>query len=114
MNQTPKNGDRVRVVVEGVVAQWDSKERTDQWVRDANGVNLGWLTFNGALPSGVVSVEVLPPPEPEWRPGDVAVCDHGETYFRADDGWLTKYGDTAVFGDCPRTLIVRDGKPVSP
>lgn len=104
----PKPGDRVRVVLEGEYQR--SGETTAYLTRGDGGT---WATFNDAT---VVSVEVLPPPEPEWQQRDVALSPLGITYERiSGDRWIAPGSEQTIpHSRMPRplTLIVRDGKPV--
>lgn len=109
---TPQVGARVRVVIEGVYQR--SGERT-AYLTKGDGVT--WATFNDDI---VAAVEVLPPPEPEWEPGDVVLDRSWVVHARCEDndGWLTP-GISRCSGSPPRRtilgpliLLVRGGKPV--
>lgn len=111
----PKNGDRVRVVLEGTV------RRTNR-----NGwLDVGYGAATSALYEPEVTIERLPDPEPEWQPGDVVLAADGKTYLRSnhdwdDEPWVCSEARIAspwrAEGELPRplTLLVRDGKQVQP
>lgn len=110
----PEVGDRVRLVVEGEVTQTYVAGATY-----GRAIELGGYEYYPDYDeAGIVSVEILPPPEPEWRPGDAVLDADGRALLRrtaggsypwADaNGWV-KDDDAAR----PLTLIARNGQPVA-
>ena len=69
-----KDGDRVRVVLEGSVGEVMASHFTVGEGRFSNII--------GKEAAHVVSVEVLPSPEPEWAVGDVVKDAHGRLFAR--------------------------------
>lgn len=100
-SDTPRKGDRVRVVLEGTVA--DSSYGGDP---AAFCVGAGGHHANLIVPSEpqVVSVEILPPPEPDWQPGDVVRTPLGVPYIRNSAGWITANGVQVRDVALPRPL----------
>lgn len=115
----PKPGDRVRVVIEGPVFEVNAGVTLSigniqaRWHVPAEGALIG---------GGSVSVEVLPPPEPEWQPGDVVLDKLGIAHLRVECGprpgdvWQTFSGEfhDDTFPLRPLTLVVRDRTLVAP
>lgn len=80
---SPKVGDRVKVTIEGQVGATDPLRRFVE-------INL-WRVPIDPSSTPAVSVEVIPPPEPTWQPGDVISIDYPdrtETYARTPRGWI--------------------------
>lgn len=111
----PRPGDRVRVVIEGEARALNSTA----WKPDEFIVGDDGDTPNVISPSAahVVSVEVLPPPEPQWEVGDVVLAANGAVYSRFPEGRWYGFAGGPYESDLPQavrplTLLVRDGKPV--
>lgn len=107
MPYTPAVGDRVRLMVEGPVTQFDPATRQ---VKVGNAA-LGAVNF--ALTDQIVqALEPVLPPE-DWRVGDVVMDAEGKVYRRTPrETWLT-FGGNEVFHikpPRPLALLVRDGR----
>jgi hypothetical protein len=119
MTRTPKAGDRVRVVLEGEVREESTIRPGSFFILHDGGHS--WIPAEA-------SVEVLRPPEPKWREGDVVVTggDHVSVRRRRPDSrgsnWSCSCSErgepdayiTACWRYGGATLLVRDGKPVQP
>ena len=113
----PKAGDRVRVVIEGPVLDIASGGKATIGTRS---MAYTWIPIAESIPGVSVSVEVLPPPEPEWQPGDVVIDKLGIAHLRVEwgprpgDVWQTFNGEfhDDTFPLRPLTLVVRDREPV--
>lgn len=119
MSAEIRPGQRVRVTIEGPL--YDLLDR---------GMEIGLVDYRVYVPTVMteqesewggglkVEVEVLPDPEPRWQPGDVVLDANGSTwqYLKATRGWADYLGNTVLPRALPRplTLVVRDGKPVTP
>lgn len=115
----PAQGDKVRVILEGVVVNddidhlylgYDSTSGTDLYVCDRR----------------IMSVVVTEKQAPAWQAGDVVVLQHSRgarefTYVRGQKLWPGEYGDPK-YDTTVSTLyrqglvrhVLRDGKPVQP
>ena len=105
MTYTPREGDHVRVVLEGKV---------DRCGNNAEEFDLG---NNIIMPSRahVKSVEKIDPPE-DWCVDDVVVAANGAVYRREPDNMWETFTSGPVRDEIPRrplTLLVRNGKPVA-
>lgn len=118
----PSVGDRVRIVLEGeIAATWldGHAVRLRPTVEGKTG------TANVPTVGGlVVSVEKLPDPEPDYRPGDVVRLngEHAATFpgqdiflLHTDWEWRNAYGQNSTDGfmGCDVTLLVRGGESVA-
>lgn len=113
----PAQGDRVRVVLEGVVVN-----------DDIDHLYLGFDSTSGkdlyVCDRRITSVVVTEKQAPAWQPGDVVVLRHSAgahefTYVRGQKLWPGEYGDPK-YDSTISTLyrkglvrhVLRDGKPV--
>ncbi len=97
----PKVGDRVRVVLEGVISD-DTCTPGSFTVGDGSFRNIV-----DPKADHVVSVEIL---EPEWREGDVALDASRQVNERTPSG--SRFKRRCGKPELPLTLLVRDGKKV--
>jgi hypothetical protein len=107
VSETPKVGDRIRVlyVMEGVVTR----------VNDRGTIDFGdtYFVLPQELETGECKLEILERAKPKWQDGDVAEF-LGSTRFYLGGEWFTPSGP--YMGQHPSTneykLIMRDGKPI--
>lgn len=106
---TPKKGDLVDITIRGAEVLRVDDQRLYVY-HDSSHLPAPAHFFLGGTN---IEIEILPPPEPEWQPGDVGVCEHGYSCLRSiAQNWIAQDG-TVSDSECARKLIARNGKPVT-
>lgn len=117
---TPKKGDLVDITIRGAEVLRVDDQRLYVY-HDSSHLPAPAHFFLGGTN---IEVEILPPPEPEWQPGDVVLDAGGRTYIYGGDEdwpWIGQDAGDPASADRytmskpsrPVTLLARNGKPVT-
>ncbi len=105
----PRQGERVRVVLEGLVR---GVNRAGHF--DIAGDRPFAATYIDSTQPHVVSVERLPDPEPKWQVGDIVESPGAGLWTRVPEGWRGTISGDIRDDDAlwrPLTPLVRNGQP---
>ncbi len=103
----PRQGERVRVVLEGSVTA----------AAESGRFHVGRQLAGSCIDLGqphVVSVERLPDPEPKWQVGDIVESPGAGLWTRVPEGWRGTISGDIRDDDAlwrPLTPLVRNGQP---